>query len=101
MVDAECPGPVMAVAGQMRRTYHPGPLTLGISLRPGRDNRSYIGLPGVGDNGSRKTIEKAARSVSKSTYILNMMILSVLNVISNLSDFALVAIPQREDGNCN
>ena len=32
------PGPVMAVAGQRRRTYHPGPLTLGVSLRPRRDN---------------------------------------------------------------
>jgi len=39
MVDTGGSGPVMAVSGQMRRTYHAGPLTLGVSLRPRRDNR--------------------------------------------------------------
>jgi hypothetical protein len=47
-------GPGMAVAGQMGRTYHPGPLTLRISLRSGRDNRGYIGLPGVGTTVAEK-----------------------------------------------
>ena len=53
MVDAGGPRPGMATAGQRRRTYHPGPLTLGVSLRPQRDNRGYIGLPGVGTIGSQ------------------------------------------------
>jgi len=53
MMDAGGPGPVMAVAGQRRRTYHPGPLTLGVSLRSGRDNRGNFTPMGVGARGSR------------------------------------------------
>ena len=45
------PGPVMAVAGQSRRTYSPGPLTLGVSLRPRRDNRGNFTPMGVGARG--------------------------------------------------
>jgi hypothetical protein len=60
MVNAGGPGPVMAVAGQMRRTYHPGPLTLRVRLRPRRDNRGNFTPTGVGTSGSRKNTEKAA-----------------------------------------
>jgi hypothetical protein len=47
------PGPVMAVAGQRRRTYHPEPLTLGVSLRPRRDNRGNFTPMGVGTRESQ------------------------------------------------
>ena len=72
MVDAECPGPVMAVAGQMRRTYHPGPLTLGISLRPRRDNRGNLTPRALGQEEANKRPRKRRGRPPKSTYILDM-----------------------------
>jgi len=53
MVNAGGSGPVMAMAGQRRRTYHPGPLTLGVSLRPRHDNRGNFTPMGVGTRGSQ------------------------------------------------
>ncbi len=47
------PAPVMAEAGQRRRTYHPGLLTLGVSPRPRRDNRENFSPMGVGTRGSQ------------------------------------------------
>jgi hypothetical protein len=43
-----------------KRAYHPGPLTLRVRLRSGRDHRRNLTLQPLGDNESRKTIEKAA-----------------------------------------
>jgi len=47
-----CMRPVMAVAGQRRRTCHSGPLTLEVSLRPRRDNRGNFTPMDVGTRGS-------------------------------------------------
>src|SRR4030042_818695 len=52
-------GDAARATGRGRRTYPPGPLTLGVRLRSGCDNRGNFIPHGGGDNGSRKKTEKA------------------------------------------
>jgi len=71
MVDGGA-GPGMVAAIRGRRTYHPGPLTLGVSLRPRRDNRGNFTPMGVGTTEANKRPRKRRGRPPKSTYILHM-----------------------------
>jgi hypothetical protein len=58
-------GPHMAAAGRGRQTYPPGPLTLNVRLRSGRDNRGNFTITGVGTIEAEKKTEKAAGPANK------------------------------------
>ena len=47
-------GPHMAATGRGRRTYPPGPLTLMVRLRSGRDNRGNFTPTVVGTTAAEK-----------------------------------------------
>jgi hypothetical protein len=76
MVNAGGSGPVMAVAGQMGRAYHPGPLTLGMRLRSGHDNRGNFTPWAQGQEEANKRPRKRRGRPTKSTYILDGEVLA-------------------------